>query len=280
LPINLRNLPNVAVQFNPASGNITIAHIVTSVVEEPNLRPTTTTTNSTPSPRTSSWGSNPTSKNQATPTAQGGAPMDQGDTPTPSSGDLASDVQPSAQSDQPSAQSDQPSAQSDQPSAQSNQPSAQSGNLTSQTNPPVPQSDTSSDSNPQDSSMDTTQPPTTSSSSTCSHSNGQSQSNGQSPGNGQPPGNGQAPSNGQPPSNGQATDRPRETSAVVNFMPQNTGHRDPLLPCQSFHFASLLPRHGQSVLLRGQRPDPEGQTGPDNPTTGTRTLYHGITIYT
>ena len=214
LPINLRNLPNFAVQFNPAAGNITIAHIVTTVVEEPSLRTTTTTTNSTPSPRTSSWGSNPASGNQVTPTPQSDTPMSQDDTPIPPSGN---------------------------PSSEGDNPSAPSVNAASEENPAASQSGSQGDSNPQDSSMNIEQPPNTSASSSSSSS---------------------SHSNGQPASNGQAADRPREAT-VVNFMPQNTNHRDPLLPCQSFHFASLVPRRGQSAPLR--RSEPAGQTG-DRPT--------------
>ncbi|XP_028394588.1 large proline-rich protein BAG6-like [Dendronephthya gigantea] len=176
LPINLRNLPNFAVQFNP--GNITIAHIVTTVVEEPTLRTTTTTTNSTPSPRTSSWGSDPPPDNQTTP--QTVTPMD-------------------------------------------SQPSTQSGNTVATS---ASQSNLSNGSPTQ--STNTTQPSTLPNG---SHSNGQNSTSGQIP------------------------NAPRQTNAVVNFMPQNAAHRDPLLPCQSFHFASLVPRRGQSAPVPAQSPE-------------------------
>lgn len=183
LPINLRNLPNFAVQFNPASGNLTIAHIVTTVVEEPTLRTTTTTTNSTPSPRTSSRGSDPTPDNQITP--QTASPMDD-------SSNVAS---------------------------QGVQPSTPSGNAV---NTSVSQSNLSNGSTPQGTNVNPTQ--------ASALPNG-SQSNGQNP-------------------------SPRQTNAVVNFMPQNTAHRDPLLPCQSFHFASLVPNRGQSApVAAAQRPE-------------------------
>ena len=205
-------MPNLAVQINPASGNITIAHIVTTVVEEPSLRTTTTTTNSTPSPRTSSWGSNPAPDNQATPTPQGTTPMVQGDTPMPAN---------------------------DNSTPQDNHPSSQSA--TSQGVPPDPQ--TGAPSTSQNSDMDTSIPPNTSASSSGSHSEGQSSTS------------------------GQATDRPRDTSTVVNFIPQNTPHRDPLLPCQSFHFASLVPSLGQTTPVGAQRQNTDGQPG-QNSTTG------------
>lgn len=206
------NLPNLAVQINPASGNITIAHIVTTVVEEPSLRTTTTTTNSTPAPRTSSWGSNPAPDNQATPTSQGTTPMVQGDTPTPSNGNSAP-------------QDDQPATQS--ATSEGVPLGSQNGNFSTS----------------QNFNMDTSQPPNTSASSSASHSNGQSSTS------------------------GQATDRPQEASTVVNFIPQNAAHRDPLLPCQSFHFASLVPSLGQTTPVGAQRQNTDGQPG-QNPTTG------------
>lgn len=227
LPINLRNLPNFAVQFNPASGNITIAHIVTTVVEEPSLRTTTTTTNSTPSPRTSSWDSNSVPDNEANPTPQSGAPMVQSETPTPQGGN---------------------------PAPQSDLPTPQSGNLTSEGDTSTPldgsstsEGDSSSVPNHPDSDMDSSQPPPTSTATSTSSSRAHG--------------------------NSQSGNSPQQTNAVVNFMPQNAAYRDPLLPCQSFHFTSLVPRSvGSQSSVGGQivRQAPDGQPG-DRPSDNTIT---------
>ena len=132
-------------------------------------------------------------------------------------------------------QGDAPAPASDNSTPQDDQASSQSG--TSEGAPPGAQGSTPSTS--QNSNMDTSQPPNTSAPS----------------------------SNGQSSTSGQATHRPRESSTVVNFMPQNTAHRDPLLPCQSFHFASLLPSLGQTAPAGTQTENPGGQTG-QIPTTG------------
>lgn len=149
-PVNLRNMPNLAVQFNPGAGNITIAHIMTTAVDEHGLRATTTTTNSTPAPRTSSRGSAP-------------VPPSQGNGQTPQGTE----------------------AMDDSTSQQPAPPTTTPGTTTPGVTPSVH-----------------------------SHGNG----------------------------SGQSGPRSNENNTVLNFPPQHVGHRDPLLPCQSFHFASLIQR--------------------------------------
>ena len=147
-PMSLRNMPNLAVQFNPTAGNITIAHIVTTAVDGDNLRATTTTTNSTPTPRTSSRGSAP---------------------------------------------------------------------VPSQPNPAVGESQTPQSGEPVDGSTPASSAPTSTSSGVTSSGVTSSEGGGRS-----------------------ATRSGNDGNAVLNFHPQQPGNRDPLLPCQSFHFGSSV----------------------------------------
>ena len=132
--------------------------------------------------------------------------------------------------------------------AQDEPPTAPTGNQSSTENGVLPssQSAPSSEVNSQESSMDTSQPPSTTSSSSGNH------------------GNGQPPSGGE-----QDSERSREANAVLNFVSQNTGHRDPLLPCQSFHFASFTPSRGLSGTLGAARQQSRqpGDSSSQNPTS-------------
>ncbi|XP_046844611.1 large proline-rich protein BAG6-like isoform X2 [Xenia sp. Carnegie-2017] len=203
-PVNLQNLPNFAIQINPASGNITIAHIVTSIVEEPSLRATTVTTNSTPSPRTSSRGSQPIPLLNTIPLGDFGAV----------------------------------SAQNVRFSSQTSSQNTGSGLAfvtDSQQNVP----------------LDATNQPTTEGITSVNHTPSNTANS--------------TPSNNvNPPHNNSHAAADAQRNSVLNFLPNNVDHRDPLLPCQSFHFASLVPRSGQAAPVASQRSEQASQNTNQN----------------